>query len=266
MTPTVFFTCGVAVFLLLFLLWIASVRIRDASIIDPFWGFGFVVVAWISYIRFGGTNPGPRLVTLLVTIWGQRLSGYLSWRNLGHEEDRRYAAMREKRGDSFWWKSLFIVFLLQAVLLVVISVPIQVAATSIRVGIGWLGIVGCVVFAVGLFFETVGDWQLARFKSDTANSGKILDTGLWGLTRHPNYFGDFCVWWGLYLIAAAAGGWWTIFSPILMSFLLMRVSGVRLLESDIVERRPEYREYIRSTNAFFPGRKRSSANRSTLSE
>ena len=253
----VFLASLATIFLLLFGLWIVSVKIRDAGIIDPFWGFGFVVIAWLAFLRFGGSNPRAIMVTLLVSLWGLRLSGYLLFRNLGHEEDRRYAAMREKRGDSFWWKSLFIVFWLQALLLVVISVPIQFSLTSTRGDIGWLDIVGCIVFAVGLFFETVGDWQLAKFKSDPANSGKILDTGLWGLTRHPNYFGDFCVWWGLFLIAAAAGGWWTIFSPILMSFLLMRVSGVKLLESDIAERRPKYREYIESTNAFFPGWKRS---------
>ena len=266
MTATVFLTCGVAVFLLLFLLWIVSVRIRDASIIDPFWGFGFVVVAWVCWLRFGGSNPESGLVTFLVSIWGLRLSAYLLWRNLGHEEDRRYAAMREKRGDSFWWKSLYIVFWLQALLLVVISVPIQFSVTSTNGSIGWLVLMGCSVFAVGLFFETIGDWQLARFKANPANHGSILDTGLWGLTRHPNYFGDFCVWWGLYLVAAAAGGWWTVFSPVLMSFLLMRVSGVTLLESDIAERRPGYREYIQSTNAFFPGWKRTFTGNGTTGE
>ena len=260
-----FTTNLVAVFLLLSALWIVSVKIRDASIIDPFWGFGFVVVAWLSWFCFGTPSSRALLVTILVSLWGLRLSGYLLWRNLGHEEDRRYAAMREKRGDSFWWKSLFIVFWLQALLLVVISVPVQFSVTS-TASIGWLDVVGCLLFGTGLFFETVGDWQLSRFKNNPDNSDKILDSGLWGLTRHPNYFGDFCVWWGLFLFAAAAGGWWTIFSPILMSVLLMRVSGVTLLESDIAERRPKYREYIQTTNAFFPGWKRKFADSNNTTE
>ena len=241
------------IFASLFLLWLLSVRLRDASIIDPFWGFGFVMVAWTSLLVTGTGNFRAWLVMFLVSIWGLRLSGYLLWRNWGHEEDRRYAAMRNARGESFWWKSLYVVFWLQAALLWLISFPVQSTIALSNTELWWLDFVGITMFAIGLFFESVGDYQLSKFKADEDNRGKVLDRGLWRLTRHPNYFGDFCVWWGLFLVAAAAGCPWTIFSPIIMSFFLMRVSGVTMLERDIEERRPAYREYIQGTNAFFPG-------------
>jgi steroid 5-alpha reductase family enzyme len=131
-----------------------------------------------------------------------------------------------------------------------------VGAIAGEAPLGALDVLGVSLWAVGLFFEAVGDWQLARFKRDPANDGRVMDRGLWRSTRHPNYFGDFCVWWGLYLVALAAGAWWSIAGPLIMSFLLLRFSGVRLLERDIGERRPAYAEYARRTNAFFPGPRR----------
>ncbi|MDZ4656684.1 MAG: DUF1295 domain-containing protein [Bythopirellula sp.] len=239
----------VGVFLVL---WLLSLALRDASIVDPCWGLGFVLVAWYTFLTI--SSPGPRsvLILTLVTLWGLRLSAYLLWRNWGHGEDRRYGAMREKHGMRFWIVSLGTVFLLQAVLLWFISWPVQI---GILFGqqLWALDYAGALLCVVGIAFETIGDWQLARFKRDPANKGRVLDTGLWRYTRHPNYFGDFCVWWGLYLIAAAGWGWWTMLSPLVMSLFLMKVSGVTLLESTIMERRPEYRDYIERTNAFFPG-------------
>lgn len=239
---------------LVVLLWAASVRLRDASIVDPFWGTGFVVVAWSTKLLGGSDHWRSWLLVCLVTAWGLRLSIYLLRRNMGHGEDRRYAAMRQRRGPSFWWVSLGTVFLLQGVLLWVISMPIQAGqiATPAHGGFGVFDGVGVVLFALGLFFESVGDWQLSRFRSDERNRGRVMDRGLWRYTRHPNYFGDFCVWWGLYLVAVAGGAWWTIFGPALMSFFLLRVSGVSLLERDITDRRPEYRRYQQATSAFFP--------------
>jgi steroid 5-alpha reductase family enzyme len=239
----------VGVFLVL---WLVSLRLRDASIVDPCWGMGFVLVAWHTFLM--RTPPGPRgwLLIGLVTLWGVRLSGYLLWRNWGHGEDRRYQAMREKHGAKFWLVSLFTVFLLQAVLLWFISWPVQMGIVFGQ-QLKLLDYVGAILCLTGIVFESVGDWQLARFKASPQNAGRVLDTGLWRYTRHPNYFGDFCVWWGIYLIATSGGAWWTVFSPLVMSFFLMKVSGVTLLESTIVERRPEYRDYIQQTNAFFPG-------------
>lgn len=235
-------------------LWIISTRLKDVSIIDPFWGTGFVLVSWSSLLIADMPGWRGQLLVGMVTLWGLRLSLFLLWRNSGHGEDRRYAAMREHRGAPFWWISLFTVFLLQAVLLWFVALPLQAAIQAASsTPIHGLDVIGLAAWAVGLFFETTGDWQLARFKADPANQGKVMDRGLWRFTRHPNYFGDFCVWWGLYLVACSAGAAWTVASPILMSILLLRVSGVTLLESTIRERRPEYAEYQRRTNAFFPG-------------
>lgn len=244
----------VVVLAVLSALWALSVRLRDASIVDPFWGTGFAIVAMVALgLNQPATNRGL-ILGMLTVVWGLRLSAYLLWRNWGHGEDRRYQAMRANQGDRFWWASLFTVFWLQAALLWFVSLPIQVAAVAgDQRPLGWLDAVGVALFLLGLGFESVGDWQLARFKRDPANRGRVMDRGLWRYTRHPNYFGDACVWWGLYLIAAAGGAWWTILSPLAMTILLLKVSGVSLLEKTITERRPEYAAYQARTNAFFPG-------------
>ena len=249
-------------------LWLVSLDRRDASIVDPFWGTGFVLVTWFTLASTPPSHTDARswLITTLTTIWGLRLSVYLLWRNWGHGEDRRYRAMREHHGPRFWWVSLLTVFWLQGVILWIVSIPIQATIVPVAIQAGdistsgsplsWLNYVGAGVWCIGLFFETVGDFQMARFQANPANAGQIMDRGLWRYTRHPNYFGDFCVWWGLYLIAANGSAAWTIFSPLLMSFLLLKVSGVRLLEQTIVNRRPDYLEYQQRTNSFFPGPRR----------
>jgi steroid 5-alpha reductase family enzyme len=235
------------------LLWCLSLARRDASIIDPFWGAGFVLTVWFAVGWNWPVSQRGLLLAWLTTIWGIRLSGFLLWRNWGTGEDRRYVAMRQRHGPHFWWISLFTVFLLQGVILWFVALPIQVSTAMLALDpLGWLDATGASIWCVGMFFEAVGDYQLARFKTDGKNSGRVMDRGLWRYTRHPNYFGDFCVWWGIYLIAAAGGAWWTIASPLLMSLLLMRVSGVTLLESTIVERRPEYAAYQARTSSFFP--------------
>lgn len=252
-----------AILAILGLLWILSVWLRDASIVDPFWGTGFAIVALVA-LWLNGPPAAARsaLIVALTVIWGVRLSLFLLWRNWGHGEDRRYQAMRERRGASFWWISLFTVFWLQALILWFVSLPIQAAlAANLARPLGWLDAAGVAIWCVGLVFESAGDWQLARFKADPANAGRVMDRGLWRYTRHPNYFGDFCVWWGIYLVAAAGGAWWTVLSPAVMSFFLMRVSGVTLLERTIVDRRPDYAAYQARTNAFFPGPPRDRAAR-----
>ena len=236
-------------------IWLVSLARRDASIVDPFWGTGFIIIAWFTLISLLPDKAVARswLLIVLTTIWGMRLSLYLIWRNWGHGEDRRYRAMREYHGARFWWISLLTVFLLQGVILWIVSLPIQVAMiTATANPLGWLDLAGAVVWSVGLFFEAVGDFQLARFKANPQHAGRVLDRGLWRLTRHPNYFGDFCVWWGLYLISASGGAAWTIFSPLLMSYLLLMVSGVTLLEKSITDRRLDYAAYQARTSSFFP--------------
>jgi steroid 5-alpha reductase family enzyme len=249
----VMMAAAVAIAILMVTVWIISVILNDASIVDLIWGLGFVIVAWVVLATTEGTGPRGWLLVGLTTVWGLRLSVHLAVRNLGHGEDFRYQKMRAKSPDDFWWKSLFSVFLLQGVLMWIVSLPVQIGQRPPGRPLGLLDLAGVMVWVIGFYFETVGDHQLGRFKADPANRGRVLDTGLWRYTRHPNYFGDFMVWWGLYLIAAAAGAWWTALGPIVMSILLMRVSGVGLLESTIGDRRPGYDDYIRRTNAFFPG-------------
>jgi steroid 5-alpha reductase family enzyme len=236
-------------------LWLVSLWRCDTSIVDPFWGIGFVVVAWFVFVSKNAADIPLRcwLLAGLTTVWGVRLSAHLTWRNSGHGEDKRYVAMRTKHGRRFWWISLMTVFVLQAVILWVVSMPVQVAMfNGTTRPLSWLDLTGITIWLTGLLFEAVGDFQMARFQADPANASKVMNRGLWRLTRHPNYFGDFCIWWGLYMISAAGGAVWTVFSPLLMSFLLLKVSGVSLLEKTITSRRPEYAAYQRRTNAFFP--------------
>ncbi|MEL7060669.1 MAG: DUF1295 domain-containing protein [Acidobacteriota bacterium] len=245
---------GACIFAALSLAWVISLWRRDASVADPTWPLTFLFAA-VAY-AFASTAPqGPRtmLMLALVTLWSLRLGGYLLWRNVKeNEEDRRYRAMRAKAGPAFWWRSLITVFWLQAALAWVVSLPLLAGADG-GPPLGWLDWLGVTLWVVGMIFEAGGDWQLARFKAAPANQSKVLDSGLWRYTRHPNYFGDFCVWWGFFALAAAAGGWWSLPAPLLMSVLLLKVSGVTLLESDIADRRSEYAAYKQRTNAFFPG-------------
>jgi steroid 5-alpha reductase family enzyme len=248
----------------LLMLWLISVAITDASIVDVFWGPGFAIVAWTcAWSRGFELDAGQWLLLALVSVWALRLGVYLGWRNLGHgssrppaaeREDRRYRAMRERVGPRFGLVSLVLVFGLQGAMLFVVSLPIQ--AALLAGGGPWFGVVALAslgLWLLGLAFESVGDWQLARFKADPRNAGKVMNRGLWAWTRHPNYFGDFAIWWGHFGLALALGvPWWTIVSPVVMSVLLMKVSGVPLLEASLKARRPGYAEYVRRTSAFFP--------------
>jgi steroid 5-alpha reductase family enzyme len=238
-------------------LWLLSLPLKNSSIVDPFWGPGFAVVAWTAYLL--ADDPGGRgvLVASLVSAWGLRLGLHLTIRNWGKGEDFRYQTFRRRWRGPYWIVSLFRVFLLQAALLWVVSLPVQVAMVDGGTP-GVIAVVGVALWMVGFYFEIVGDLQLVRFKRDPANRGKVMDRGLWSLTRHPNYFGDFTVWWGHFLVAVAGwGSAWTIVGPVVMSILLLRVSGVTLLEKSLVGRKPKYEEYAARTNAFFPGKAKS---------
>jgi steroid 5-alpha reductase family enzyme len=249
---------AVAVAGLFALAWLVSLTLRDASVADVFWGLGFVLVAWVVWwfaapAGSAPADPARLLLPTLVSLWGLRLSVYLLWRNWGEGEDPRYVAMRE-RNPPFWLTSLWIVFGLQGVLLWVIALPVTLAlGAEPRLG-PWVA-PGCALWGVGLVVESLADWQLARFKGDPANAGKVLDRGLWRVSRHPNYFGEFVLWWGIFAVALAQGApAWTGVGPLVISFLLMKVSGVPLLESRLKKTRPEYADYVRRTPAFFPGR------------
>jgi len=243
-----------AVALLMLSVWVVSVLKQDVSIVDIVWGLGFVLIAGLSFALGDGYGARRALITLLTTVWGVRLSLYLLWRNWGREEDFRYRAMRRRHGDRFRWVSLYTVFALQGVLMWLVSLPVQWAQTAAEpTRLTALDAAGAIVWAVGLACEALGDWQLARFKRDPANRGRVMDRGLWRYTRHPNYFGDAVVWWGLFLIAAATpAGWLTVIGPLVMTGLLRRVSGVPMLERALVKNRPDYAEYVRRTSPFVP--------------
>ena len=238
--------------------WAWSLVRDNVSHVDGLWSLFFLVIGF-GYLGVSG-HGGLRawIVLLLVAAWSLRLSAYITLRNHGQPEDHRYQKIRANNEPGFRFKSLYIVFGLQALLAWLIAMPIAVAM-SVDSPLGWLDGLGLALWMLGMSFEVVGDMQLSRFRQDPANTGQVLDRGLWRYTRHPNYFGECALWWGYFCFALAAGGWWTVLSPVLMTLLLLRVSGVSLLEKDIGERRPDYANYIRRTNAFIPGPRRSPA-------
>lgn len=236
------------------LVWVLSLRLQDASVADVCWGLGFVLLVWVYCLLSPALTPRSWLVATLITLWGARLSWHIFRRDQGKGEDPRYQAMRAAHGGAFWWRSLFVVFWLQGAILWFVALPLLVAVRAAQpAALTPVDAVGGLLFAIGFGFEVVGDRQLRRFKADRANHGQVLDSGLWRYTRHPNYFGDAVLWWGLYAIASASpGGWLTALSPALMTFLLVRVSGVTLLEQSLTTSKPGYRSYIARTPAFVP--------------
>ena len=239
--------------------WLVSIPKRDVSIVDSLWSLFFLALMLTFLLQAAAVVERAYVVLFLVTVWAVRLSTFITLRNWGEPEDRRYQKIRADNEPGFQFKSLYIVFGLQAVLAWIISLPLL----GIVLGgepLGWLDMAATALWLVGFGFETVGDQQLASFKANPGNAGKVLDQGLWRYTRHPNYFGEACIWWAYYLFALSTGAWWSIIGPVLVTFLLLRVSGVALLEKDIGERRPAYRDYIARTNAFFPGPPKSRAD------
>ena len=245
------------------LLWLASLRLRDVSIVDVFWGPGFVVISVVAAALSEGPLARRALVVALVALWGLRLGLHLFRRNRGQQEDFRYRKMRERHGERFAWVSLWTVFGLQALLMWIVSLPVQAAVLAREpASLGAFDLAGTIVFAVGFAFEAVGDWQLARFRADPANRGRVLDTGLWAWTRHPNYFGDAVVWWGLFTLALPTPwGVATVVGPIVMTVLLRRVSGVTLLERSLRRSKPGYAEYVERTSPFLPWPPRRASSR-----
>ena len=236
------------------LLWIVSVRIRDVSIVDIAWGPAGALIALSTFLLAGGALPRRLLLTAMTVLWGVRLAAHIGGRKRGKGEDFRYAAMRVEHGEGFPRRSLFTVFLFQAGLIWAISLPVQVGQFATEPsGLTPLDLLGVAVWLVGLAFEAVSDRQLRDFLADPKNRGKVMDRGLWRYSRHPNYFGDSLIWWGIFLVAAATPwGWATVFSPLLMTFFLLKVSGVPMLEAALARRRDGYREYMERTSSFIP--------------
>jgi len=234
-------------------LWIVSILLKNVSIVDMFWGMGFVMVNTFYFINTEAT-PSKIILLLLVAIWGLRLSFYLAWRNIGKPEDFRYQEFRKKYGEkNYWWISFLQTFILQGLLMWVISMPLLGANLySTSQNLGFIDYFGIFLWLIGFIFEAGGDMQLARFKKNNANTGKVLNTGFWHYTRHPNYFGDSAVWWGFGLFCLSTGSYWLISGSVLMTLLILKVSGVALLEKSLKEKKPEYIKYIQNTSSFIP--------------
>jgi steroid 5-alpha reductase family enzyme len=251
---SVYIQALLVIMILMTSLWIISVFIKNVSIVDLFWGFGFVITALFYFLTTEGFYPRKILILSLVSIWGLRLSGYLAWRNIGKGEDFRYKEFRRNYGENrYWWISFFQTFLLQGVLMWMISLPLLGAQYYGQdKSLGILDLAGIIFWLIGFSFEAGGDFQLARFKADPSNKGKVLDKGFWRYTRHPNYFGDSSVWWGYGLICLAAGSYIPALGSVIMTALIIKVSGVALLEKSLKEQKPQYREYIQKTSSFIP--------------
>ncbi len=238
--------------------WLYSLVRSNVTIVDSLWSLMFLAMGLLYVLSQPTLSDRGLLLLVLLAIWALRLSIHLTLRNWGQPEDHRYQQIRRNNEPGFEWKSLYLVFGLQGVLAWLVSLPLLAAASSGDLGL--LDLAAVCLWTIGFAFEALGDRQLARFRADPANAGQVLDTGLWRYTRHPNYFGECCIWWSYYLLALSAGGWWALPAPLLMTWLLLRVSGVAMLEKDIGARRPAYRSYIASTNAFIPGPPRRSAS------
>jgi steroid 5-alpha reductase family enzyme len=233
--------------------WLLSVIIKNASIVDIVWGAGFAITSWVLALTVDGDSGRQLLLAVMVGVWGTRLALYLAKRNIGHGEDWRYKAMRKKAGKKFTYSSLVTVFGLQGALMWVVSLPVQFGNGDSSPGVGPLAVIGIMVWLVGLSFEAIGDFQLARFKKDPNNAGKVMDQGLWSLTRHPNYFGDALLWWGIGIVGAETGsGVIGFIGPVAMTFFLLRISGVPMLERSLSRRREGYAEYAARTSQFIP--------------
>jgi steroid 5-alpha reductase family enzyme len=240
--------------IMMIILWCISVIIKNVSIVDLFWGLGFILSSAYYFLKTDGFETRKVILVTLVSLWGIRLSVYLSWRNTGKGEDFRYKQFRKKYGEKrYWWISFFQTFLLQGILMWLISAPLLGAQYyKLSSSLGIADYIGIVLWITGFCFETIGDLQLARFKGDPSNKGRVMDKGLWRYTRHPNYFGDSAVWWGYGFLCMASESFLPVLGSILMTALIIKVSGVSLLEKSLKEQKPQYKEYIDKTSAFLP--------------
>ncbi|MGD8519724.1 MAG: DUF1295 domain-containing protein [Desulfobacterales bacterium] len=244
----------VALLTMMFIGWLLSLVFGNVTVVDTLWGLGFVLVAWITFFMAEGYHLRKVLIVVLTTLWGLRLAGHLSCRNWGAGEDPRYGSWRKASGKRFWIVSLFKIFILQAIFLWVISLALQIGQiASTPDHLSGFDFLGLALWLLGFFFESVSDFQLARFKADANNKGKVMNQGLWAYSRHPNYFGESLIWWGIFLIALATpNSWWTVISPLVITVVLLKMTGIPLTEKSISGRRPGYKDYIKHTNAFIP--------------
>lgn len=251
---TLFSTAALILFMYMSGMFVIGMRTQDNSLVDIAYGPAFVVVSWGCWLTAGGMvhHFRPLLLLTLVTLWGARLGLHIGWRHRGRGEDFRYRAFREAWGHTFVWRSFLQIYLLQGAVVLVVALPILLTIASPGAGMLLTDMLGVLLFAVGFLFEAVGDWQLARFKENPAHRGRIIETGLWRYTRHPNYFGEAVLWWGIFCIGLGSPfGLWGLLSPLTIGFLLLKVSGIPMLEAKYNDN-PQFQAYKARTNAFFP--------------
>ena len=242
-----------AMLLLAVAVWTLSVKLRDVSIVDSLWSIFFIVFTLLFAWRLHSDTTAAYVLIALIVLWGLRLSGYITLRNHGQGEDRRYQAIRARNQPNFEFKSLYLIFLLQMALATVIVMPVVPILNGAQ-NANLFTYAGFAIATFGALFETIADAQMARYKATRTAQDTVMNRGLWRYSRHPNYFGEATFWWGIWIASASMGGAWTLFSPLLMTWLLTRVSGVPLLEADLQQRSPAYREYLLTTPRFVPGR------------
>tara|TARA_B100000959_G_scaffold287158_1_gene369766 strand:- start:957 stop:1733 length:777 start_codon:yes stop_codon:yes gene_type:complete len=238
------------------LLWSLSLKIKDASIIDIYWGFGFCVIAWscllFMYLDGSPISTNQWIMSVLISIWGLRLTFYLAQRNIGQGEDYRYVKMRNASKKDWRLVSYFRVFMFQGLLQVIISAPIFIIfSVGDQIQSNAMTITSIIVFSIGLFIESISDQQMKEFRSDPANANKIMNVGLWQFSRHPNYFGDFLQWLAVFILSLNTATFWGILAPLMMLFIFLKLT-IRILENAQIKKRPEYSDYVNSTNMFFP--------------
>lgn len=235
------------------LVFLLALKLMDNSIVDIAYGLSFVLIGWGGSVAYGSGEARQLLLLALVTLWGLRLAGHIALRKQNEEgEDPRYRQWRESWGKTFVWRSFLQIYLLQGTVIYLVALPLLLVIHDAGGPLGWLDMLGVLIWLFGFAFEAIGDWQLLQFKRDPGNRGRIMRYGLWRLTRHPNYFGEAILWWGVLLIALGAPvGWLAIISPLLINFLLLKVSGIPMLEERYADNK-EFETYKLSTNAFFP--------------
>ena len=247
-----FVILGVVLFAYMTLWFIVSLIKRRNDIADVAWGMGFILLAWISLFISAGFEARQILVVALISIWGLRLAWHIYSRNKGKAEDYRYLAWRKEWGKWFYLRSYLQIYLLQGALLFIIILPVLAINKTSGPALGLVAFFGVALWLLGFFFEAVGDWQLTKFIKDPKNKGKLIQSGLWRYTRHPNYFGEVVLWWGVWLIALAVPyGWLTVVGPLTITALILKVSGIPMLEKKM-EENPEFAEYKKRTSVFFP--------------
>ncbi|TNF98454.1 MAG: DUF1295 domain-containing protein [Gammaproteobacteria bacterium] len=255
MSATSYVSALIAMLVIAVITWLISIKKNDVSIVDSIWSLMILEAGFVYFAVAETWNVRNTLILSLLLIWALRLSIHITSRNWGEGEDRRYQKIRVKYSPNFAYKSLWIIFIFQAIVAWIISLPLWPALSS-GTGLHVIDYIAMGLWLTGMVFESVADWQLQQFKANPDNHNRVMDRGLWRYSRHPNYFGEALIWWAFYLFSFASGAWWTFPAPILMTWLLLKFSGVVMLEQDITDRRPGYRQYIKTTNAFLPGRPR----------